>query len=201
EALTVHRSGAIVKNVGCGYGAWHSDFSFPEHRIQHASEWLNTRDGCYSMWFYLNGTHPTRAGLAILPDSHRMDWPGPPGFVFSEGRRSFYPPDAEAKWHARMDVPGVLPLLTDPGDLIVFAERTYHGVFPHNGDEVRLSCGIAFRPGRTPYPVPWPLPDSAIAFKKSLPDTLQPLVEHYTSIHPEWAVEERAEKTEASLSR
>ena len=30
-----------------------------------------------SVWFYLNGTHPSRAGLAIIPDSHAPDWSPP----------------------------------------------------------------------------------------------------------------------------
>ena len=189
EDLTVHRTAAIVKNVGCGYGGWHSDWSFPEGRITHASEWLNTREGCYSLWFYLNGTHPSRAGLALMPDSHRMDWQAPEGFQFTPGRRSFHKVGSDTNGYAGMDVPGLLPLLTEPGDLIVFAERTYHGVFPHNGDEVRLSCGIGFRPGRTPYPVPWPVPESAVAFKTGVPERLQPLVEQYVGIEPNWPID------------
>jgi hypothetical protein len=88
-----------------------------------------------------------------------------------------------------MDVPGMLPLLTAPGDLIVFAERTYHGVFPHHGDEVRLSIGLAFRPGQTPFPVPWPLPESARKFIASAPADVRPLVEHYVGLEPGWKFE------------
>lgn len=189
DALTFHRSAAIAKNVGAGTWTWHTDWSFPEAKVTSASAHLNIIDGFSSMWLYLNGTRPSRAGIAIIPDSHRMDWPGPEGFALTEGRKSFHRLGAEPKGHAAMDVPGMFPLFTDPGDLIVFADRTYHGVFAHQGTEVRLSIGAAFRPGQAPFPVPWPLPETARKFIAGAPPSVRPVVEHYTGIEPKWKFE------------
>ncbi|MSS71583.1 MAG: hypothetical protein EXS64_08845 [Candidatus Latescibacteria bacterium] len=189
EALTFHRSAAIAKDIGAGSWTWHTDWTFPETKAASASAFLNTIEGFSSMWLYLNGTHPSRAGLAIIPDSNAMDWAGPEGFALTEGRKSFYRIGTEPKGYTGMDVPGMLPLLTDPGDLIVFADRTYHGVFPHQGTEVRLSIGMAFRPGQTSFHAPWPLPESAKKFIASVPKDVRPVVEHYTGIDLGWKLE------------
>ena len=65
-------------------------------------------------------------------------------------------------------MPGTVPLFTEPGDLIIFAARTYHGAFPHGGDEPRLSCGFIFRPTREKLSIPWELPESAHRFMEEL---------------------------------
>ena len=101
-------------------------------------------------------------------------------------RGSFYREGGPAGAYDAMDIPGVFPLFTDPGDLIIFAGRTYHGVYPHGGNETRLSCAFAFRSGRRPHPTPWPLPESARRFIQSAPPAIRPLVEHYPSIVPGW---------------
>ena len=127
------------------------------------------------MWFYLNGTHPSRAGLAVIADSHRADWQPPDGFEFTADQRSFHRTGEEPKPYDRMDMPGTVPLFTEPGDLIIFAARTYHGAFPHGGDEPRLSCGFIFRPTQEKLSIPWELPESAHRFMEGLSPTVAAL--------------------------
>jgi hypothetical protein len=185
EEMTLHRSAAILKHGGYRGVPWHTDFSWVDPPRTY-NDILNKGDWPNGMWFYLNGTHPRRAGLAVIADSHRPDWAGPEGFAFTEARSSFYPEGTEPKAYEGMDVPGMVPLFTEPGDLIVFAARTYHAAYPHTGDEMRMSCALICRPGRTPYPVPWPLPESARRFAASLPETLRPYVEYYPGIDLSW---------------
>ena len=88
------------------------------------------------------------------------------------------------------DVPGLVPLFTEPGDEIVFASRTYHSAFPNRIDRVRLSCGIGLRPRGYPVEAPWPLSENAEAFLKEFPVHLQPLVKNYVGIDGEWRGED-----------
>ena len=95
--LTVHKSAAIVRMPGAHAVAWHSDFcgdgDFPLPP-QNTGEVL-LRDPAIpaGLWFYLNGSHPRKGGLAVIEDSHRADWPGPQGFeLFVSGAgKSFRP--------------------------------------------------------------------------------------------------------------
>ncbi len=89
-----------------------------------------------------------------------------------------------------MDIPEAFPLFTEPGDMIIFAERTYHGVFPHLGDETRLTCGFGFRPSSYPVKPCWPLPESSREFIASCPAEVLPLVEGYTGIDHTWVSRE-----------
>lgn len=187
--LTLHRSAAFIKHGGARGVAWHTDFSWVDPPRTY-NDILNRGDWPNGMYWYLNGTHPSRAGLAVIADSHQPDWPGPEGFEFTAFRSSFYPKGTEPKAYDRMDVPGMVPLFTEPGDLIIFAARTYHAAFPHTGDELRMTCGFVCRPGWTSYPVPWPLPESARRFVESLPERLRPFVRHYTGIDLSWRVSE-----------
>jgi hypothetical protein len=182
EEMSLNRSAAIVKNVGASVGAWHTDLCAPDATDGGKNAALN-RGKFVSAWLYLNGTHPSRGGLAIIPDSHTSDWAGPEGFEFTHARRSFYRKGTEPVAYKEMDVPGMLPLFTEPGDGVYFAERTYHGVFPHNGDQLRLSCGISFRPGRAPLPNVWPLSESARRFIASCPKEVQHWVKYYPGLN------------------
>jgi hypothetical protein len=185
--MTVHRSAALLKNVGAGVGYWHTDWcGFMTGPPRGDGQVLNFGEFPSGAWFYLNGTHPSRAGLAVIAGSHTIDWPGPEGFEFTEARVSFYRRGEEPQPYDRMDVPGMVPLFTDPGDLIIFAARTYHGVFPHHGDEPRLSCTVTFRPGQTPLPTPWMLPESTRRFIEAVPSHLRAMVEHYPGLDPNW---------------
>jgi ectoine hydroxylase-related dioxygenase (phytanoyl-CoA dioxygenase family) len=186
EQMTIHRSAAIIRKPGNAPMYWHTDFSFSNEPPKTANDVLNRGEWPNGAWFYLNGTHPSRGGLAIIPDSHRPDWPGPEGFTFTENRVSFYREGTEPEQYTGFDVPGMMPVLSDPGDLLFFAPRTYHGVFPHNGDEPRLSCGVAFRPAEVSISAPWPLPESAQRFVDNVPESLKPYVEGYTGIQRTW---------------
>lgn len=186
DELTLHRTAAIAKNAGAEMVDWHTDRTTNKMQIRDASTWMNTCSGCHAMWFYLTGSHPSRGGLAVLPDSHYEHWSGPDGFELNETMSSFKRPGSDTLRHDDMQVSGVLPLVTDPGDMILFAGRTYHAVFPNAGREIRLSCGIKFRPGQTSFPVPWARPESASRFIRAAPETAFPLVEHYTGYDPDW---------------
>ena len=189
--LTIHRSAAILKNAGAGPVTWHTDWhGYGPLPARTPNEVLNRGEWPNGMWFYLNGTHPSRAGLAVIADSHAIDWAGPEGFAFTEYRRSFYPRGEEPKAYDRFDVPGMVPLFTEPGDLIVFDTRTYHGAFPHGGTEARLSCGFIFRPTAPPFRAPWPLTESARRFCAALPGRLHPFVEGYTGLDQDWKLAE-----------
>ncbi len=189
EELTVHRSAAIIRNHGSSGMAWHTDWSFPTAAgtmPRNANGVLNNGEGPSGAWFYMTGSHPTRGGIAIIPDSHTPDWKGSEGFEFTEGRSSFYRASKEATAHHGPDVPGAMPIVSEGGHLILFAARTYHAAMSHQGDEPRLSCAMGFRAGRSHWPTPWTLPESAQKFIASVPPSAFSLVEHYTGIVADW---------------
>jgi len=190
--VTLHRSAAIMKNIGAPAASWHTDWSGHQGPPGSVDDVLNRGEVPAGAWFYLNGTHPARGGLAIIEDSHRPDWPGPEGFEFTPYRKSFYPRGTPVREYTGMDVPGVLPLFTDPGDLILFASRTYHGVYPHQGTEPRLSCACNFRPGRHGINAPWHLSKKARAFIDSQPPHVRPVVEYYSGLESGWNAERSA---------
>ncbi len=181
--LTIHRCAAILKNVGAPPVTWHTDWrGYITGAPHNANDVLNQGERPSGAWFYLNGTHPSRAGLAVIADSHHADWAGPAGFEFTDDSRlSFHRIGTPKQAWAELDVPGVVPLHTDPGDLILFAARTYHYASAHHGHEPRLSIGLGFRAGREPFPVPWELPAEAVAMKAAAPARYQPYLKHYTS--------------------
>jgi len=191
DDLTVHRSAAILKNAGAGPVVWHTDWhGYGPLPARTPNEILNRGEWPNGMWFYLNGTHPERAGLAVIADSHPIAWTGPEGFAFTPERRSFHRPGTEPKSYDQFDVPGVVPLFTEPGDLIIFDTRTYHAAFPHGGSEARLSCGFIFRPTSPPFRAPWERTESARRFCAALPFQLQPFVREYTGLDPAWKLAE-----------
>lgn len=191
KPLTVNRSAAIYKNPGSagnkansGSHAWHTDWAALEHPYTANGVLNNT--GATSMWFYLTGSNPHNGGLAIIPDSHTDDWEGPEGYAFTEGRRSFHLIGTEPVACIDIDVPGMIPVITEPGDLVIFAEKTYHGVNAHQGSEARLSCAVSFRDRGYDVGDVWPLPESSRAFIDSCPDEVKPLVEGYIGIDTSW---------------
>jgi ectoine hydroxylase-related dioxygenase (phytanoyl-CoA dioxygenase family) len=186
DQLTVHRTAAILKNTGTPGMMWHTDWAMPVNQPQKVDQVLNATEAPAGMWFYLTGNHPRTGGLAVIADSHRPDWPGPEGFELTPDRKYFYPKGHEHITYSGKNVPGLVPLFTDPGDMIVFSSRTYHGVYDHQGDEARLSCAIILRDDRKPFDVPWALPESARHLKEEAPEYLQPYLEHYTSLDKTW---------------
>jgi ectoine hydroxylase-related dioxygenase (phytanoyl-CoA dioxygenase family) len=188
--LTINRSAAIIRNPGSAPLLWHSDWrGFSSAPPQNANDVLNRGPWPSGLWFYITGCHPQHGGLALIEDSHAPNWPGPDGFVLTPDKVSFYRKDGEAKPYVGFDVPGLLPLFTDPGDEIIFAARTYHAAFPNQTDRVRLSCAIGFRPRDYRIEAPWSRSAAAQAFVDALPGHLQPLVENYVGIDPSWRAE------------
>ena len=137
-------------------------------------------------WFYISGSRPIHGGLCVIADSHALDWQGPEGFSLTADRKSFYPQGAEPSAYDGFDIPGLVPLFTNPGDMIIFAHRTYHGAFPNKSDDVRLSCAIGFRDQRNRIDVLWEIPESGRQFLDDLPERLQKYVDGYTSIDVGW---------------
>jgi ectoine hydroxylase-related dioxygenase (phytanoyl-CoA dioxygenase family) len=186
DQLTVHRTAAILKNTGTPGMMWHTDWAAPVDAPQRVDQVLNSTEAPAGMWFYLTGNHPRTGGLAVIADSHRPDWPGPEGFELTPDRRYFYPVGHEHTTYSGKDVPGLVPLFTDPVDMIAFSSRTYHGVYDHQGEEARLSCAIILRGDREPFEVPWELPESARRLKEEAPAYLRPYLEHYTGLDRTW---------------
>lgn len=191
QPITLNRSAGIYKKPGAagdaaksGVHAWHTDWDPLEHPYG-ANAVLNN-SGAPSLWFYLTGSTPQNGGLAIVPDSHTDDWSGPAGFEFTPGRKSFYPTGTEPVPYCGMDVPGMLPVITEPGDLVIFAERTYHGVYAHRGSEARLSCGLSFRSSARELGPRWSVTESARRFIEACSSERKHLVEGYTGFDGSW---------------
>ena len=186
--LCLHRSAAILRTAGEPMGSWHTDHK-GHIKPRVANEVLNRYPIPSGSWFYLNGSHPDRSVIAVIEDSHRPDWTGPKGFELTPDRSSFHPrgEDVDAGYNG-MDVPGCIPVLADPGDLICFAALTYHTNMATH--ERRYSCGIGFRPRSIQIDAPWPLPRSARDMIANLPDHLKHYAEGYTSYDGDWRAEE-----------
>ena len=188
DQLLVNRSAAIIRTPSAPTHSWHTDWhGFSNDKPKNCDDLLNRGNWPSGSWFYLTGSSPAHGGLAVIADSHVENWHGPAGFELMEDRRSFYPRDREPAPYDGFDVPGMVPLFTDPGDQILFAARTYHAAFPNQSQRTRLSCAIVFRPRCYPMNAPWPLSESAQDFCKSLPPQLEPYFSGYTGIDPHWA--------------
>lgn len=187
DELTVHRTAAIVRRPGSAPVAWHSDWrGFSTAPPKDASDILNRGPWLSGKWFYLTGSRPLHGGLCVIEDSHVEGWEGPTGFTLTEDGSSFYPTGTQPRRYNGFDVPGLVPLFTEPGDMILFAHRTFHAAFANRTDQVRLSCALGFRPKSYKIEAPWPLPQTARDLVAALPERLQPFVEEYTGIDPQW---------------
>ena len=186
--LTIHRSAAIIRMPGSAPVAWHTDWcGFNEGPPKNSGEVLNAGMWPSGKWFYITGSRPMHGGLCVIEDSHVEAWEGPEGFKMTSDHRSFYPEDEEENTrYTGFDIPGLVPLFTNPGDMIVFAHRTYHGAFPNKLEEVRLSCAIGFRDRNHKIDFPWDIPESGRKFLEDLPGHLHRYVEGYTSIDVGW---------------
>ena len=98
--------------------------------------------------------------------------------------RIFLYRDGEETPFNQSDIPGYVPLISEPGDLLLFAAMTIHVNLPTN--ERRYYCGMAFRPKTVQIDVPWALPESVERLKARLPAHQQTLLEGYTGIVPDW---------------
>lgn len=187
DALTVHRSAAIIRMPGSHPVAWHTDWcGFSTGAPRNSGEVLNRGLWPSGKWFYLTGSRPEHGGLCVIEDSHVEDWAGPEGFALLPDKRSFYKIGGEEKAYTGFDIPGLVPLFTEPGDMIVFAHRTYHGAFPNQTDEIRLSCAIGFRSRDHAIDIPWEIPEAGRQFLSDLPPDFQQYTHGYTSIDMHW---------------
>jgi hypothetical protein len=185
EPMTLNRSAAIYKKPGAGPMQWHTDWAPLEH--PYVADAVLNNSGASSLWFYLNGIDAERGGLAIIPDSHREEWIAPEGFDFTARKKSFHKKGTEPIAYDKMDdVPGAIPVIAEPGDLIVFAERTYHGVYPHRGSVTRLSCAMSFCPKQYQPEQVWSRSEEAQRFIDSSSNEVKPLVEGYLGLDREW---------------
>ncbi len=187
EELTLNRTAAIIRNPGSAPLVWHSDWrGFSTEPPKAANDVLNRGPWPSGLWFYLTGSYPKHGGLAVIEDSHVPNWPGPEGFELTADKSSFYPKGSEPKGYNGFEIPGLVPLFTEPGDEIIFAARTYHSAFPNQTDQVRLSCGLGLRARTMRIEAPWPLSETAKTFINAQPPQLQPLVADYVGIDPSW---------------
>lgn len=187
DELTIHRSACIVRKSGSQPVGWHTDWrGFDETPPTNTGGVLNRGDWPSGKWFYITGSRPEHGGLCVIEDSHVEGWEGPEGFKLTKDRTSFYPAGEEEHRYAGFDIPGLVPFFTNPGDMIIFAHRTYHGAFPNQADETRLSCAVGFRRRDQQLEVPWPLPESSKAFIAALPKHLRHYTQGYTGIERNW---------------
>lgn len=188
DEVCLHRSAAILRTAGEGMGTWHTDHRGHVEKPQIANDVLNRFSMPSGSWFYLNGSDPQRSGIAVIEKSNKPDWTGPEGFELTPDRSGFRPIGAadDAKWN-RMEVPGCIGVVADPGDLICFAALTYHANMATR--ERRYSCGMSFRPKKMKINAPWPLPATARALTERLPDHLKTYTDGYTGYDGTWRVE------------
>jgi hypothetical protein len=187
DNLTIHRSAAIIRMPGSDPLQWHSDWcGFDDAPPKNSGDVLNRGLWPSGKWFYITGSRPMHGGLCVIQDSHVEGWEGPEGFSMTADRRSFYPEGEEERRYNSHDVPGLVPMFTDPGDMIVFAHRTYHWAFGNRMDEVRLSCAIGFRDSSHKIDVPWEIPEVGQKFMVDLPEHLRSYLDGYTSINTGW---------------
>ena len=187
DELTVHRSAAIIRMPGSHTVAWHTDWcGFSQYAPKNSGDVLNRGMWPSGKWFYITGSRPEHGGLCVIEDSHVENWEGPEGFKLTADKRSFYKEGGEEKAYNDFDIPGCVPLFTNPGDMIVFAHRTYHGAFPNQTDDIRLSCAIGFRRRDHHIDIPWEIPEVGKKFLVDLPPHLHKFTHGYTSIDTGW---------------
>jgi hypothetical protein len=186
DELTLHRSAAIIRMSGSQPVRWHTDWSGYSKGVKNSGDVLNRGLWPSGKWFYLTGSRPVHGGLCVIEDSHVENWKGPEGFKMTADMRSFYPEDQAEQAYDGFDIPGLIPLFTNGGDMIVFAHRTYHGAFPNRLPDTRLSCAIGFRDRNHRIEIPWEIPESGKWFLENLPDHLQRYTDGYTSIDVGW---------------
>jgi hypothetical protein len=184
DEICVNRSAAIIRRPGSATVGWHTDWrGQTDDPPRDSGQVLNRGSWPSGIWFYVTGSRPTHGGLCVIEDSNRIDWPGPQGFRLTADRYSFVREDAgDAERYADFDIPGLVPLFTDPGDCILFADRTFHGAFPNGEERTRLSCGCGFRKKSDVIDAPWELPATARAFVDALPERHKRYVDGYTGI-------------------
>ena len=188
EDLTINRSMGLIRAPAAPSLPWHSDFSFNRGKPENRDDVLQRGDWVNGTWLYLTGSNPHHGGLAVLEGSHLPDWKAPAGFSFSRDRRCICADKTPDTPYDGMDVPGMVALYAEPGDMIVYAARTYHTNFPNLSKRPRLSVISICRPTHAPFRAPWPLSQQARDFIEHAPPFLKPFVRHYRGISPTYAL-------------
>jgi hypothetical protein len=184
--LTIHRSFAVLKNAGSDAVAWHRDYHHLESTTPtEPDQFLDPGDHGARMLWYLDGSYPDEGGLWVIPDSHRDDWPGLPGFAFTAGAKSFHRVGEPAVDCASFDAPQMFPLRVDPGDLLIYALRTYHGASAQPSGR-RRACAVLLRPTFPALEVPWAQPESSLRFLDALPERYASFARNYVGIDYRW---------------
>ena len=185
DSICLHRSAAILRSSGEGMGNWHKDHRGHITYPKTANDILNRLSIPSGCWFYLNGSHPDRSGIAVIEKSHFEDWKGPEGYQLTVEGSSFRPIDATddiaCNW---MDVPGCIAICSEPGDIICFASRTFHANMATN--ERRYSCGFGFRSKKDRIKAPWSLPITSKALMARLDFKYQTYLDGYTGFDGSW---------------
>ncbi len=184
DEICVNRSAAIIRRPGSATVGWHTDWrGQTDDPPRDSGQVLNRGSWPSGIWFYVTGSRPTHGGLCVIEDSNHIDWTGPQGFRLTADRYSFVREDAgDDERYEGFDMPGLVPLFTEPGDCILFADRTFHGAFPNGEERTRLSCGCGFRKKSDVIDAPWELPATARAFVDALPERHKRYVDGYTGI-------------------
>ncbi len=191
DDLCFHRSACIARAQGEGVVRWHTDQSRLAEGQQpcSANEVLNQPHpdfNGFSAWFYLTGSRPSHGGIHVIQGSHKEDWQPPQGFVASACGRSFHRVDGPQEWYQGFDVEGCVPVLSEPGDLILFDANTYHAAESNTEATLRLSAALGLRPRRAHIECPWAWPEAAQKFAQRLPEQYQKYLDGYTSIVADW---------------
>ena len=184
DEICVNRSAAIIRRPGSATVGWHTDWrGQTDDPPRDSGQVLNRGSWPSGIWFYVTGSRPTHGGLCVIEDSNRVGWTGPEGFRLTADQYSFVREDAgDGERYEGFDMPGLVPLFTEPGDCILFADRTFHGAFPNREERTRLSCGCGFRKKSDVIDAPWELPATARAFVDALPGRHKRYVDGYTGI-------------------
>ena len=184
DEICINRSAAIIRRPGSATVGWHTDWrGQTDDPPRDSGQVLNRGSWPSGIWFYVTGSRPTHGGLCVIEDSNHIDWTGPQGFRLTADRYSFVREDAgDDERYEGFDMPGLVPLFTEPGDCILFADRTFHGAFPNGEERTRLSCGCGFRKKSDVIDAPWELPATARAFVDALPGRHKRYVDGYTGI-------------------
>jgi hypothetical protein len=184
--LTIHRSFAVLKHAGAGAVAWHRDY----HHLEAAAptepdQFLDPGDHGARMLWYLDGSDPQDGGLWVVPDSHRDDFAGLPGFAFTAGRKSFHRVGEPPHDCAAFDAPQMFALRVEPGDLLLYSLRLYHGAAPQRSGR-RRACAVLVRPTFPALEVPWEQPESSRRFLDALPPRFAAFARNYVGIDYGW---------------
>jgi hypothetical protein len=101
-------------------------------------------NGLVVLSFALTDAGPDDGGFAVVPGSHKANFPVPRPFISFEKTG-----------------PWVLRVPVEAGDVIVFSEACTHGTWPWRARHERRSLLYKFAPGHSAWAAPYPSPADA----------------------------------------